>query len=121
MFFLFIFKDVEFNNGCRAPPWRQINGDITYLIIEPFNQDTLTVTCNRSGIYLNNVRHKSFNNITLIHLIDFFNITFLKKITSLEAESFERVGNAYKDLFSLLKEKSSVFKQNIEKKVTIIN
>ena len=52
-------SEVEFNNGCRAPTWRQMHGDITYLIIQPFNQDSLTVTCNRSGIYENNVSYNT--------------------------------------------------------------
>lgn len=39
----------------------------------------------------------------------------------METDKFERVGNSYRDLITLLKEKSSVFKQNIEKKVIKIN
>ena len=59
-YFIVIFNclhhiDVEFNNGCRAPPWRQVNGDITYLLIDTFDAGHLTVTCNRSGVYINNV------------------------------------------------------------------
>ncbi len=38
-----------------------MHGDITYLVIQPFNQDLLTVTCNRSGIYENNVNKKNKN------------------------------------------------------------
>ena len=57
--FFYYLKDIEFNNGCRASSWRQMHGDITYLVIQPFKQDLLTVTCNRSGIYENNVKNKN--------------------------------------------------------------
>ena len=43
-----------------------MHGDITYLVIQPFNQDLLTVTCNRSGIYENNVKKKKKNNTHII-------------------------------------------------------
>ncbi len=47
----------EFTNGCRAPAWRQMHGDITYLIIYVFDKnDSITITCNRNGIYENDVR-----------------------------------------------------------------
>ena len=48
-------SDIEFNNGCRASSWRQLHGDITYLLIDVFDGSLLHVTCNRSGIYENNV------------------------------------------------------------------
>jgi hypothetical protein len=40
-----------------------MHGDITYLVIQPFKQDLLTVTCNRSGIYENNVKNKNTHTI----------------------------------------------------------
>lgn len=80
---------IEFNNGCRASSWRQMHGDITYLLIECFDSDLLYVTCNRSGVYENN------------------------QITSEKETNYERVGETYNDLISLLKVKSEVFKQNL--------
>ena len=53
----FNYLGVEFTNGCRAPAWRQMHGDITYLIIHVFDKiDPITITCNRNGIYENDVR-----------------------------------------------------------------
>ncbi|XP_059145280.1 outer dynein arm-docking complex subunit 2-like isoform X2 [Physella acuta] len=43
-----------YQNGCRAQPWRQLNGDICYLAIKCFDIDSLLyVTANTSGYYFN--------------------------------------------------------------------
>ncbi|XP_053269015.1 outer dynein arm-docking complex subunit 2 [Pleuronectes platessa] len=46
-------SDYEFSNGCRAPPWRQVHGEICYLIIEPCDTEDLHITCSTGGVYLN--------------------------------------------------------------------
>ncbi|XP_041374368.1 outer dynein arm-docking complex subunit 2-like isoform X2 [Gigantopelta aegis] len=43
-----------FKNGCRAQPWRQLHGDISYLEVKPHDSDSmLYITANTSGYYLN--------------------------------------------------------------------
>ena len=49
------FLDYEFSNGCRAPPWRQVHGEICYLVIEPWDTETLYVTCSTAGVFLTGV------------------------------------------------------------------
>ncbi|NWS14456.1 ARMC4 protein, partial [Pachyramphus minor] len=46
-------SDYVFANGCRAPPWRQVHGDICYLVIKPHDTDPLYITCNTAGVFLN--------------------------------------------------------------------
>ncbi|NXG27019.1 ARMC4 protein, partial [Dromaius novaehollandiae] len=48
-------SDYTFSNGCRAPPWRQMHGEICYLIIKPHDTDPLYITCSTAGVYLNGV------------------------------------------------------------------
>ncbi|NWQ62845.1 ARMC4 protein, partial [Neopipo cinnamomea] len=48
-------SDYVFANGCRAPPWRQVHGDICYLVIKPHDTDPLYITCNTAGVFLNGV------------------------------------------------------------------
>lgn len=55
-------SDYEFGNGCRAPPWRQIHGDICYLLVKPHDGDQLSVTANTAGVYLNKVRSFRLHN-----------------------------------------------------------
>lgn len=52
---LLFFSDYEFSNGCRAPPWRQVLGEICYLVIEPCDTETLYITCSTDGAFLNGV------------------------------------------------------------------
>ncbi|KAK6961463.1 adhesion G-protein coupled receptor D1, partial [Biomphalaria glabrata] len=57
----FALEDIDYygdgyvyQNGCRAAPWRQLNGDICYIVIRTFdNESPLYVTANTSGYYLN--------------------------------------------------------------------
>ncbi|XP_033629492.1 armadillo repeat-containing protein 4-like [Asterias rubens] len=86
-------SDYEFDNGCRAPPWRQVNGDICYLIIKPLDGEEMSVTANTSGCYCN------------------------KGVTSNADESnYDRDGNTYKDLVSLLSARSKKFQDMINSK-----
>uniref|UniRef100_A0A8C2BZ43 Armadillo repeat-containing protein 4-like n=1 Tax=Cyprinus carpio TaxID=7962 RepID=A0A8C2BZ43_CYPCA len=51
-------SDYVFSNGCRSPPWRQMEGEICSLIIETCDTEpTLFITCNTSGVFLNEVRY----------------------------------------------------------------
>ncbi|NWW02482.1 ARMC4 protein, partial [Oreocharis arfaki] len=49
-------SDYMFSNGCRAPPWRQVRGEICYLVIKPHDTDPLYITCSTAGVFLNGVK-----------------------------------------------------------------
>ncbi|XP_034428728.1 armadillo repeat-containing protein 4 isoform X2 [Hippoglossus hippoglossus] len=87
-------SDYEFSNGCRAPPWRQVHGEICYLIIEPCDTEDLHVTCSTAGVYLN------------------------AGIKQEGAESgYERTSDTYTDLLTLLKSRSPYFAEHINKQM----
>jgi len=44
-----------FSNGCRAPPWRQVLGDICYIQVLPFETDPFCITASTEGYYINKV------------------------------------------------------------------
>ncbi|NXT68187.1 ARMC4 protein, partial [Chaetops frenatus] len=48
-------SDYVFSNGCRAPPWRQVHGEICYLVVKPHDTDPLYITCSTAGVFLNGV------------------------------------------------------------------
>ncbi|NXS86933.1 ARMC4 protein, partial [Erpornis zantholeuca] len=48
-------SDYMFSNGCRAPPWRQVHGEICYLVIKPHDTEVLHITCSTAGVFLNGV------------------------------------------------------------------
>ncbi|KFQ21458.1 Armadillo repeat-containing protein 4, partial [Mesitornis unicolor] len=51
-------SDYVFSNGCRAPPWRQVHGEICYLVIKPHDTDPLYITCSTAGVFLNGVKYR---------------------------------------------------------------
>ncbi|NXK55211.1 ARMC4 protein, partial [Chauna torquata] len=65
-------SDYTFSNGCRAPPWRQVHGEICYLIIKPHDTDPLCITCSTAGVFLNGVS----NNERYHEETNFFCLTF---------------------------------------------
>ncbi|KAL5005970.1 hypothetical protein ScPMuIL_017128 [Solemya velum] len=81
-----------FLNGCRAQPWRQLHGDICYLEVKPHDTAVLYITANTSGYYLNKV--------------------YPEKPGELDC-TIE--GDAYRDIVTLLKDKSSKFAELIAK------
>ncbi|XP_037135862.1 armadillo repeat-containing protein 4 isoform X2 [Syngnathus acus] len=88
-------SDYEHPNGCRAPLWRQIEGEMCYLVIETNDTETLYITCSSTGYFLNmGVKHDE------------------------EDESaYGITGDVFKSLVDLLKNKSQVFaesSQNIQ-------
>ncbi|XP_060638451.2 outer dynein arm-docking complex subunit 2 [Anolis sagrei] len=85
-------SDYEFANGCRAPPWRQVHGEICYLAIKPFDTDRMFVTCSTAGVFLNGGREKERDEI-----------------------NYERQSDIYKDLVSFLRERSALFVENMAK------
>lgn len=42
-------------NGCRAPFWRQINGDISYITVKPYDSDVMHITASTYGYFVNGV------------------------------------------------------------------
>ena len=86
--------DHQFSNGCHAPPWQQVHGDISYLDVKPFDTDKLTITANTAGYFLN------------------------KGLTQEGEVNYEREGDVYPTLVALLKAKSSQFASAIENKVS---
>nr|XP_004668224.2 outer dynein arm-docking complex subunit 2 [Jaculus jaculus] len=85
-------SDYEFSNGCRAPPWRQIQGEICYVLVKPHDVETLCITCSAEGVFLNGGKVEEEGEI-----------------------DYERKGEIYKDLVTFLKEKSPVFSENMSK------
>ncbi|XP_066573997.1 outer dynein arm-docking complex subunit 2 [Amia ocellicauda] len=85
-------SDYEFSNGCRTPPWRQVHGEICYLVIKPCDTEPLYITCSTTGVFLNGGKKKDDGEI-----------------------DYERKSDIYKDLVILLKNKSRHFEENINK------
>uniref|UniRef100_A0A3P8PGT3 Armadillo repeat containing 4 n=1 Tax=Astatotilapia calliptera TaxID=8154 RepID=A0A3P8PGT3_ASTCA len=83
-------SDFQFSNGYRAPLWRQVQGDICYLVIEPCDTETLYITCSTAGSFLNGVR-----------------------LEEGEENGYERTSDAYEDLVTLLKSRSPHFADKI--------
>ncbi|XP_041817870.1 outer dynein arm-docking complex subunit 2 [Chelmon rostratus] len=83
-------SDDEFSNGCRAPPWRQVLGEICYLVIEPLDTETLYITCSTAGVFLNGCIKQEG-----------------------EESGYGRTSDIYKDLVTLLKSRSPHFSENI--------
>ncbi|XP_045441845.1 outer dynein arm-docking complex subunit 2 [Pipistrellus kuhlii] len=90
-------SDYEYPNGCRAPPWRQILGEICYVLVKPHDVETLCITCSEEGVFLNGGK------------------------TDDEEINYERKGVIYKDLVTCLKEKSAKFSENMSKQKTRFN
>uniref|UniRef100_A0A669DPU4 Outer dynein arm docking complex subunit 2 n=1 Tax=Oreochromis niloticus TaxID=8128 RepID=A0A669DPU4_ORENI len=88
-------SDFEFSNGYRAPLWRQVQGDICYLVIEPCDTETLHITCSTAGIFLNGVR------------------LGVKGTLEGEENGYEQTSDTYEDLVTLLKSRSPHFAEKI--------
>ncbi|XP_009705452.1 PREDICTED: armadillo repeat-containing protein 4 [Cariama cristata] len=85
-------SDYMFSNGCRAPPWRQVHGEICYLVIKPHDTDPLYITCSTAGVFLNGGQLKGKNDI-----------------------DYERKSDVYKDIATFLRERSPRFVENMAK------
>ena len=48
-------SDLVFSNGLRAPPWRQVMGDISYLLVTPWDGQELCITASTEGYFINKV------------------------------------------------------------------
>ncbi|KAM6375234.1 LOW QUALITY PROTEIN: outer dynein arm-docking complex subunit 2 [Alca torda] len=85
-------SDYTFSNGCRAPPWRQVHGEICYLVIKPHDTDPLYITCSTAGVFLNGGQLKGKDDI-----------------------DYERKSDVYKDIVTFLRERSPRFVENMSK------
>uniref|UniRef100_A0A3B4WF26 Outer dynein arm docking complex subunit 2 n=1 Tax=Seriola lalandi dorsalis TaxID=1841481 RepID=A0A3B4WF26_SERLL len=47
------YTSYEFTNGCRAPLWRQVHGEICHLVIETCDTEDLYITCSTTGVFVN--------------------------------------------------------------------
>ncbi|XP_049737699.1 outer dynein arm-docking complex subunit 2 isoform X3 [Elephas maximus indicus] len=91
-------SDYEFSNGCRAPPWRQIYGEMCYVLVKPHDVETLCITCSTEGVFLNGGKTDDEREI-----------------------NYERKGKIYKDLITILREKSATFSKNMAKQENTFN
>uniref|UniRef100_A0A7N6BZI8 Armadillo repeat containing 4 n=1 Tax=Anabas testudineus TaxID=64144 RepID=A0A7N6BZI8_ANATE len=90
--FFLVLLDYEFLNGCRAPLWRQVHGEMFYLVIEPYDTEKLYITCSNAGVFLNGMGQES---------------------------GYERTSEVFKDLLTLLKNSLHNFAENINKQVQL--
>ena len=78
-------------NGVRAPPWRQVNGDLGYVAIKPVGQDPFEVMANVSGYWV------------------------MKGADEAGKVDYERVGDIFPTLVALLRVKSPHFSDTIDR------
>lgn len=48
-------------NGCRAPFWRQMYGDLSYITVKPYDSEDVHITASTYGYFINGVRNSSVN------------------------------------------------------------
>jgi hypothetical protein len=50
-----IFKviDYTFSNGCRSPPWRQLYGELCYIVVCCHDRDNIVITASKEGYFVN--------------------------------------------------------------------
>ena len=90
-------SNIVFKSGCRAPYLRQLEGELCYLDIITLEQSEHCVTASTSGYFEN----QGFNHET-------------------GQPNYEKKGDIYKDLRSLLKDLSPSFASNLASKVIIV-
>ena len=54
---IFVTEHV-FSNMCRALPWRQVHGDICYVLVRPHDGDRFCVTAATYGCFVNEVSYR---------------------------------------------------------------
>ena len=58
----FDFTEHVFSNMCRALPWRQVHGDISYVVVQPHDGEKFCITAATYGCFVNGVRADLFAN-----------------------------------------------------------
>ena len=88
-----------FSNGCKAPPWRQVFGDIGYLVVVPKDSPKFYVTASKKGYFINK--------------------GYVKDSAGREQLDYDpespTVTPVYSSLIELLKARSAHFSQTIDK------
>ncbi|KFO09321.1 Armadillo repeat-containing protein 4 [Balearica regulorum gibbericeps] len=83
-------SDYTFSNGCRAPPWRQVHGEICYLVIKPHDTDPLYITCSTAGVFLNGVsNNKGFHGV--IHIFITFQVEHITTVAYINSNGIQFV------------------------------
>ncbi|EPZ31271.1 Beta Catenin-related Armadillo repeat-containing protein [Rozella allomycis CSF55] len=83
-----------FANGYRVPPWRQIHGELAYIIVSPVDQERIVITASQSGYFINKGYVKDENGETNLN--------------------YEKDSEIYNSLINLLRAKSQHFAKNID-------
>lgn len=88
-------SDYIFANGYRAPPWRQVYGELCYLEVLPFDGDKFYVTATKKGYFKNR--------------------GYLSDGKGSEHLNYEKDGDVHASLVDLLKAHSKHFAETIDK------
>ena len=82
--------DVRFNDGCRAMPWRQVHGEICYVVAKQHGEEPIFITASVHGYFVNKGYDKECKKLD--HEID---------------------GSYYRSITALLQEKSPGFAEKV--------
>lgn len=96
-----------YSNGLRAPPWRQVHGDLGYVIIKPRDMEPFYVVANSNGYW----------QIKVIGNPVFKSCSFSKGPDASGSMNDEKVGDTFASLSELLKNKSPHFAATINSHV----
>ncbi|KAJ3098022.1 Armadillo repeat-containing protein 4 [Phlyctochytrium planicorne] len=88
-------SDFIFSNGCRAPPWRQVYGEISYIEVQCMDVDRFIVTATKSGYFIN----KGYS----------------ADDKGNERLNYEKISDAFPTLIDLIKSQSKHFDSRIDK------
>eukprot|EP01137_Pigoraptor_chileana_P028290 Opistho-2@12027 len=88
-------SDYIFANGCRAPPWRQIYGELCYLDARPMEGDRVIITASAGGFFVNG--------------------GYTVDADGQEHMSYDRVGDLYPSLVALFRARSKHFAKTIDR------
>jgi hypothetical protein len=86
--------DFTFSDGFKAPPWRQVFGEISYIRVQCQDKDELIVTASKKGYFIN--KGYTTDGSGNQHL------------------NYEKVGEVYGSLVDILKVASPHFAQHID-------
>ena len=70
-----------FSNGCRAVPWRQVHGDICYIIVKPHDGDSFCITASTYGCFVNGV-----SDTDCASTVGVFSLIFNNRVLSKKAK-----------------------------------
>jgi hypothetical protein len=50
---LYTYLDFTFSDGFKAPPWRQVYGEISYIRVKCHDKDDIIITASKKGYFIN--------------------------------------------------------------------